>query len=79
MQFHGTLLSEGFVTEGTDVRFVPGVDTLMAYFTEPTRVSIQPQFFKAEQQPTAGSRQSYREAVESSGLSAEQKHHLLKI
>jgi len=71
-------MSEGFVQCVADL-LRTGVEELKRFFAEPPRLASQPQFFKAEGQPRADTLQSYREAVESSGLTNEQKQHLLKL
>jgi hypothetical protein len=71
-------MPEGFVHCVADLLRI-GVDALKRFFAEPPRLARQPQFFKAEGQPSADRRQSYREAVESSGLTDEQQQHLLKL
>lgn len=53
------------------------VDSLKTHFAAPPQVAAQ--FYKAEQKPEAVSRQSFREAVESSGLTPEEQRKLLSL
>lgn len=54
------------------------LDVVVAHFSGPTR-SLAPQFYRAEEKPAKTVRQTFEEAVRSSGLTAEQQHHLMSL
>jgi hypothetical protein len=54
------------------------LDLVVAHFSGPTK-SQAPQFYRAEEKPVTRVRQSFEEAVRSSGLTAEQQHHLMSL
>jgi hypothetical protein len=54
------------------------LDVVVAHFA--AQAEAQPrQFYKAEQKPAVVARQSFEEAVRSSGLTAEQQRHLMSM
>src|SRR3981189_817772 len=55
------------------------VDALIAHLYAPPEVSSARQLYKAEGKPALTARQSFEEAVAGSGLSEEQRRHLLSF
>ena len=72
-------MTDGFLEEVAEKLNVP-TDVLVAHFTAPqSSVSVGRQFFKATEKPNAGKRQSFVEAVRSSGLSEHQQKRLMSL
>jgi hypothetical protein len=76
-QIDPNTMTTGFRKRVANELSVP-LDVIVAHFT--ARPEAQPrQFYKAEQKPTAVGRQSFEEAVRSSGLTEEQQRHLMNM
>lgn len=67
-----------FLEKAAEALKVP-LDRLAAHLSAQSVVQTAGQHFKADQKPVLGLKQSYEEAVRSSGLSAEQQRHLLSL
>jgi hypothetical protein len=70
-------MTTGFRKRVADELNVP-VDVIVAHFAAQTETGSR-QFYKAEQKPTVEGRQSFEEAVRSSGLTAEQQRDLMSM
>lgn len=71
-------LTPGFQQRVADDLCVP-LDVVVAHFAAAQVVGMRGQFFKADGQPTNGGRQSFGDAVRSSGLSESQQAALLAL
>ena len=72
-------MSDGFFQRVADKLKVPW-DIVAAYFAEPqTATSMGRQFYKTDEQPSVTERQSFAEAVRSSGLSEVQQQQLMDL
>jgi hypothetical protein len=71
-------LTPGFRQRVADDLRAP-LDVVVAHFAAAQTVGARGQFFKADGQPTNGGRQSFEEAVRSSGLSEAQQAALLAL
>jgi hypothetical protein len=70
-------ISRGFQQRVADELSVP-LDVIIAHFAGQAGVRTA-QLYKSEQKPTAGTQQSFEEAIRSSGLTAEQQRTLLSM
>ncbi len=70
-------MTTGFRKRVADELSVP-LDAVVAHFTAQAEGQSR-QFYKAEHKPTVVGRQSFEEAVRSSGLTAEQQRHLMSL
>jgi len=70
-------MSEGFQRFVADELGAP-LDLVVAHFAA-TRGLETPQFYKADNKPSPGGRQSFEEAVRNSGLNEEQQQRLLSL
>jgi hypothetical protein len=70
-------MTTGFRKRVADELSVP-IDVIVAHFAAQTETGFR-QFYKAEQKPTVVGRQSFEEAVRSSGLTAEQQRDLMSM
>lgn len=78
-QIDPTTISVGFKRHLSRELEVP-VDVLTAHLeASPTGTSESLQFYKADQRPRQGERQSFADAVRGSGLTDEQQRHLLSL
>jgi len=76
-QIDPNTMTTGFRKRVANELSVP-FDVIVAHFA--VRSEAQPrQFYKAEQKPAAVPRQSFEEAVRTSGLTAEQQNHLMSM
>jgi len=71
-------MTDGFRQRVADELEVP-VDVIVAHFAAQPQIQAGLQYFKAEQKPEVGIRQSFKEAVASSGLTPDQQHYLLRL
>lgn len=71
-------MTEGFCQHVANELKVPK-EVLVAHFTAKPVVQAYPQHFRADQKPEVGTRQSFKEAVQSSGLTEEQQQYLLGL
>ena len=72
-------MTDGFQEEVAEKLHV-STDVLVAHLNAPQiGVSAGRQFFKADEKPSAGKRQSFKEAVRSSGLSERQQQRLMSL
>ena len=78
-QIDPTTIPDGFKRLVSNELEVP-VDLLSAHLeASPTETQGSRQFYKADQQPRHGERQSFADAVRGSGLTEEQQRHLLSL
>lgn len=78
-QIDPTTISNGFKRLVSNELKVP-VDVLVAHLeASPTVTQASRQFYKADDQPRQGGRQSFADAVRGSGLTDEQQRHLLSL
>ncbi len=73
----GTIPSR-FLEQTAQALKIP-LDRLTAHLSAQSVVQVAGQHFKADQKPVLGLKQSYEEAVRSSGLTEEQQRHLLSL
>jgi hypothetical protein len=76
-QIDPSTMTTGFRKRVANELSVP-LDVIVAHFAARPEAQFR-QFYKAEQKPTAVARQSFEEAVRSSGLTDEQQRHLMKM
>ena len=78
-QIDPTTIPDGFKRLVSNELEVP-VDLLSAHLeASPTETQGSRQFYKADQRPRQGERQSFADAVRGSGLTDEQQRHLLSL
>lgn len=78
-QIDPTTISDGFKRHVSKELEVP-VEVLTAHLeASPTEARGNRQFYKADHRPKQGGRQSFADAVRSSGLTDEQQRHLLSL
>lgn len=77
-QIDPTTLTPGFRQRVADNLRVP-LDVAVAHFAATQGAAARSQFYKADGKPTNGGRQSFEEAVQSSGLSEAQQRALLAL
>ena len=73
-----TTMTSGFLAKLSKLMKV-SVDALVAHFSAPATVQATRQHFKADGKPSATTQQTFAEAVESSGLSEEQRKYLTSL
>jgi len=76
-QIREDTMSEGFKRRVTEALEVPH-DVVIAHFSAPAEVRLDARF-KAEGKPEPGAKQTFEEAVRSSGLTPDQQEYLLKL
>ena len=76
-QIEASTMTPGFQGRVADELNAP-VDVVVAHFAARQAAPVR-QFFKSERKPATGARQSFEEAVRSSGLSEAQQKHLLEL
>jgi len=76
-QIREDTMSEGFKRCVTEALEVPH-DVVIAHFSALPEVRVDARF-KAERKPDPGAKQTFQEAVRSSGLTPEQQEYLLKL
>jgi len=76
-QIHLETMSEGFLQKLADLRKTT-VARLRAYLAQDVQLAFSADY-KSEKKPETGTKQTFEEAVRSSGLSAEQQEYLLKL
>jgi hypothetical protein len=76
-QIDPNTMTTGFRKRVANELRVP-LDVIVAHFAARPEAQRR-QFYKAEQKPTAVARQSFEEAVRSSGLTEEQQRHLMNM
>lgn len=77
-QVEPATLTPGFRQRVADDLGVP-LDVVVAHFAAGQTAAARAQFFKADSKPTDGGRQSFEDAVRSSGLSEAQQRALLAL
>jgi len=78
-QIEPSTMTEGFRRHVADGLRAP-LDVVVAHFAATQGASAGArQFYKADEKPRDGGRQSFEEAVRSSGLTEEQQRHLLSL
>lgn len=77
-QIEPQTITDGFRRRVADELTVP-LEVIAAHFAAEGHTHFQPQFYKADHKPEAGSRQTFADAVRSSGLSEHQQRHLLSL
>jgi hypothetical protein len=76
-QIHAATMSDGFRHRVAGELEVP-IEVLDAHFAAPTQLQEGTRY-KADQKPEAGDKQSFEQAVKSSGLTPEQQSYLLSL
>ena len=76
-QIEVSTMTPGFQGRVADELNAP-VDVVVAHFAASQEAAVG-QFFKSDGKPTTGARQSFKEAVRTSGLSEAQQKHLLEL
>jgi hypothetical protein len=71
-------LSVGFIRRVSELLNI-SVDVVNDHFRAPTQLQVCAQFYKSEQKPLVGNRQSFEDAVRNSGLSEDQQRYLLSL
>ena len=71
-------IPDGFHQRVADELMAP-LDVVVAHFSAQQQVQGRSQYFKADQKPEVGARQTFEEAVRSSGLSQNQQRKLLSL
>lgn len=77
-QIEPKTMTEGFKRFVADELKAP-LDVLVAHFAATGGIANSKQFFKADDKPDFSQRQSFADAVRSSGLTDEQQQHLLSL
>ena len=77
-QIEPDTMTPGFQRRVAEEMSVP-LEVMLVHFEGPQSGAMYPQFFKAEGKPTDGGRQTFAEAVRSSGLSETQQRNLLEL
>lgn len=77
-QIEPDTLTPGFQKRVADDLHAP-LDVVVAHFAAPQAGAARPQFYKADNKPNNGGRQTFEEAVRSSGLSEAQQSALLAL
>jgi hypothetical protein len=71
-------MTDGFRQRIADELKAP-LDVICAHFAAQQQVQARPQYFKADQKPEVGGRQTFEDAVRSSGLTQDQQRYLLGL
>lgn len=77
-QVESQTITAGFSRRVADELMVP-LDVVVAHFAAEGSMQFQSQFYKADHKPELGTRQSFADAVRSSGLSDLQQRYLLSL
>jgi hypothetical protein len=77
-QIDPVTMTHGFCQRVADELLV-SLDTILTHFAAPPLAQASPQYFKADQKPETGARQTFEEAVRSSGLTPDQQKYLLNL
>ena len=71
-------MTDGFRQHVADELEVP-IDVIVAHFAAQPQIQAGLQHFKSDQKPEAGAKQSFKEAVQNSGLTHDQQRYLLSL
>jgi len=77
-QIDPSTIPEGFCRLVAEELQAP-LEVIHAHFAAQQQVKASPQYFKADQKPEARERQTFEEAVRSSGLASDQQRYLLSL